>query len=155
CRPCPQRASCSEPARSSQTSSAAWPRRGTGGPTFRTARGRPSAATAASSTSIPGTSTGREVQALRGALDPARAMTDELHPLRSEVDELQASRRRLVLSGDADRRRIERELHDGPQQHLVALAVNLQLALRLVDDDPEAAKQLIEQMGRDVHKALD
>lgn len=82
-------------------------------------------------------------------------MTDELDRLRSEVDELQASRRRLVLSGDADRRRIERELHDGPQQHLVALAVNLQLALRLVDDDPEAAKELIEQMGRDVHDALD
>ncbi len=82
-------------------------------------------------------------------------MTDDVDRLRSEVEELQASRRRLVLSADADRRRIERELHDGPQQHLVALAVNLQLARRLVDDDPEAAKALIEELGRDVHEAID
>ena len=51
-----------------------------------------------------------------------------------------AKLRTLVLAADGDRRRIERELHDGVQQHLVALAVNLQLVERLVDDDPVAAK---------------
>jgi signal transduction histidine kinase len=60
-----------------------------------------------------------------------------------------------VLAADADRRQIERDLHDGPHQHLVALAVNLQLAASLVDGDAVAAKELLEQMGRDVQQALD
>jgi signal transduction histidine kinase len=63
--------------------------------------------------------------------------------------------KRLVLAADDDRRTIERELHDGVQQHLVALAVNLQLAERLVDDDPVAAKALLEELGRDVKQALE
>jgi signal transduction histidine kinase len=60
-----------------------------------------------------------------------------------------------VLSADADRRRIERELHDGPQQHLVALAVNLQHARELVDVDPAAARTVLEEMGHHVQEALD
>jgi len=63
--------------------------------------------------------------------------------------------RRLVLAADADRRQIERELHDGVQQHLVALAVNLQLAERLVDNDPVAAKTALQELGRDVKQALE
>jgi signal transduction histidine kinase len=75
--------------------------------------------------------------------------------LRLELDELRASRERLVLASDADRRRIERDLHDGPQQQLVALAANLQLARRLADADPTAAKALLDEMGRDLRQALD
>ena len=67
---------------------------------------------------------------------------------------MRASRKRLVLAADADRRRIERELHDGPQQQLIALAVNLQLADGFLDADPAATKDLLEQMGRDVEQAL-
>jgi signal transduction histidine kinase len=63
--------------------------------------------------------------------------------------------RRLVLAADADRRRIERELHDGVQQHLVALAVNLQLAIGLLGADPAGAKALLEEMGKDVQQALE
>jgi signal transduction histidine kinase len=59
-----------------------------------------------------------------------------------------------VVAADADRRRFERELHDGPQQHLTALAVNLQLARRLVDNDPIAAAALIDELRRDVQEAL-
>jgi signal transduction histidine kinase len=59
------------------------------------------------------------------------------------------------LAADADRRRIERDLHDGPQQHLVALAVNLQLARRLADADPGGAKALLDEMARHVQQALD
>jgi signal transduction histidine kinase len=81
-------------------------------------------------------------------------LQESLDRLRLEVRELQASRMRLVLAADADRRRIERELHDGPQQHLVALAVNLQLARRLLDVDPAAAMALLDEMGRDVQEAL-
>jgi signal transduction histidine kinase len=87
----------------------------------------------------------REIEALREVLER----------LRLEVAELRASRERLVLAADADRRRIERELHEGVQQQLVALAVNLQLADPLVDADPAAAKALLEEMGRDVQQALD
>jgi signal transduction histidine kinase len=68
---------------------------------------------------------------------------------------LHASRRRLVLAADADRRSIERDLHNGVQQHLVALAVNVQLAGRLADADPAAAKTLLHQMEADVQEALD
>jgi signal transduction histidine kinase len=80
---------------------------------------------------------------------------ESLDRLRHEVEELRASRERLVQGADADRRRIERDLHDGPQQHLVALVVNLQRARQSVDDDPEAAKALLEEMGRDVQQALE
>jgi signal transduction histidine kinase len=65
------------------------------------------------------------------------------------------SRERLILAADADRRAIERDLHDGVYQHLVALAVNLQLAGQAEASDPAAAKTLLEAMGRDVQQALD
>jgi signal transduction histidine kinase len=83
------------------------------------------------------------------------ALRETLERLRLEVAELRASRERLVLAADADRRRIERDLHEGVQQRLVALAVNLQLADPLVAADPAAAKALLEEMGRDVQHALD
>ena len=68
---------------------------------------------------------------------------------------MRESRRRLVLSGDAERRRTERALHEGVQQDLVALAVNLQLAGALVESDPAAAKTLLDETARDVQRALD
>lgn len=82
-------------------------------------------------------------------------MSDALDRLRDEIAELRASRRRIVLAADADRRWIERELHEGVQQHLVALAVNLQLAADLAAADPPAAKALLADMERDVQQALD
>jgi signal transduction histidine kinase len=82
-------------------------------------------------------------------------MRERVDRLRHEVAELRASRRRLVLAADADRRTFERELHEGVQQHLVALAVNLQLAEQSADADPAAAKALLAEMARDVHDALD
>lgn len=82
-------------------------------------------------------------------------MQRELEQLRVEVEELRASLKRLVVAADADRRMVERELHDGVQQHLIALAVNLQLAGQAAGSDPAAAKTLLEEMGRDVQDALD
>jgi len=78
-----------------------------------------------------------------------------LDRLEREVAELRASRMRLVVADAAERRRLERELHDGPQQHLVGLAVNIQLARDLVETDPVAAKTLLGQLGGDVERALD
>jgi signal transduction histidine kinase len=78
-----------------------------------------------------------------------------LDELRLEVEKLRASRARIVAAADDERRRIERGLHDGVQQHLVALAVNLQLARELVGSDPSAAKTLLEEVGQDVRDALE
>jgi signal transduction histidine kinase len=72
-----------------------------------------------------------------------------------DVEELRASRRRLVLAADADRRSIERDLHNGVQQHLVALAVGLQLADQAVEADPAAAKAVLAELERDVQQALE
>jgi len=72
-----------------------------------------------------------------------------------EVERLQASRARLAAAADDERRRIERDLHDGVQQHLVALAVNVQLVRQLADTDPEAAAAVLEQIGADVREALE
>lgn len=79
---------------------------------------------------------------------------ESLDRLRLEIAELRASRERLVLAADADRRTIERDLHDGPQQNLIALSVSLQLLRRLADADPEA-KELLDELGREVQEALD
>jgi signal transduction histidine kinase len=59
------------------------------------------------------------------------------------------------MAADADRRTIEGDLHDGVHQHLVALAVTLQLLGQAADSDPAEAKRLLEEMGRDVQQALD
>jgi signal transduction histidine kinase len=60
---------------------------------------------------------------------------------------------RLVLAADADRRAIERELHGGVQQYLVALATTVQLARRA--SDPAALDALLDDLERDVRLALD
>ncbi|MFK8024921.1 MAG: sensor histidine kinase [Ilumatobacter sp.] len=64
--------------------------------------------------------------------------------LQETADELERSRRRLVGAADVERRRIERDLHDGAQQRLVAVLINLRLAARRLDDDgvAEAADEL-------------
>jgi signal transduction histidine kinase len=83
------------------------------------------------------------------------ALQEALEGLRVEISELRASRRRLVLAADADRMKIERDLHESVQQHLVGLAVNLQVAARLADTDPAAARALLEEMERNVQQAHD
>jgi signal transduction histidine kinase len=73
--------------------------------------------------------------------------------LQANVDELRASRRRLVDAQDEERRKIERNLHDGAQQQLVALAVQLGLLDRLADD-PERVRQMSAQLQGGLHDAL-
>jgi signal transduction histidine kinase len=75
--------------------------------------------------------------------------------VRLELEELRASRARVMARADGERRRIERGLHDGVQQHLVALAVNLQLARDLADSDPAAVKTFLEEIAQDVRDALE
>jgi signal transduction histidine kinase len=75
--------------------------------------------------------------------------------LRRELAELRASCARVLTAADKQRRSIERELHDGAMQHLVALGVRLQLAGGLVETDSHAAAELLAEMLHDVHEALD
>src|SRR5437660_4716086 len=82
-------------------------------------------------------------------------LQESLDQLHLEVGELLASRKRLVLAADADRRRIERELHDGPQQRLVALAVELQRAGLLARDSPAELSELLDGLAADVRAALE
>jgi signal transduction histidine kinase len=79
----------------------------------------------------------------------------ELDRLRIEIEKLRGVGERLVLAADADRRTFERDLHDGVQQHLVALATTLQLARLAADADPMAVETLLDELGRDVRQALD
>jgi signal transduction histidine kinase len=82
------------------------------------------------------------------------ALQESLDEVRRQADELRASRARIVEAGDAQRRRIERDLHDGAQQHLVALAVSVNLARQIADSDPESAKAMLEQIGSDLQEAV-
>jgi signal transduction histidine kinase len=75
--------------------------------------------------------------------------------LQTRLDELRASRQRLVSAQDLERRRLERNLHDGAQQHLVALKVKLGLAELLLGRDPEKAAETLEQLKSDADEALE
>jgi signal transduction histidine kinase len=66
-------------------------------------------------------------------------LMDRHDELVRQAAELQASRQRLILTQDVERRRLERDMHDGAQQHLVALAVNFRLAQTLVEHSPDRA----------------
>src|SRR5205085_6845140 len=81
------------------------------------------------------------------------ALQSTLDELRLQAEELRASRARIVAASDAARRQIERNLHDGAQQRLVALAVNLRLARQLAGAHPAAAQQMFEQLTSDVQEA--
>ena len=74
--------------------------------------------------------------------------------LSARADELQVSRRRLVDALDAERRRLERDIHDGAQQHLVALVVNLRLAQKVAVRSPERAGTVLEQQVDAVDSAI-
>jgi signal transduction histidine kinase len=92
------------------------------------------------------------------ALQNARldsALEATLDQLRQHAAELQASRARIVETADAERLRIERNLHDGAQQHLVALAVKAGLAQQLLVRDPDRARAFLAEFTADVHRALE
>ena len=71
------------------------------------------------------------------------------------VEELRESRRRLVNAQDHERRKLERNIHDGAQQQLVALAVKARLARQLADRDPTRTAQMLEQIEDETTAALE
>jgi signal transduction histidine kinase len=82
------------------------------------------------------------------------ALQTTLDELRKQADALRESRARIVASGDAERRRVERNLHDGAQQHLVALAVNLRLARDVIGDDPAAGAEMLDELAGEVQETI-
>ena len=90
-----------------------------------------------------------EVALVRALLGPP---TDAA--LQARVEELTDTRERVVLAGDAERVRIERDLHDGAQQSLVSLAMSLGRARAKLDDDPAGARVLLDQAHGDAKRAL-
>jgi len=70
-------------------------------------------------------------------------------------DQLTASRARIVEASVAERRRLERNLHDGAQQRLVTLAVHLRIAQETLREDPAAAEAMLTRVGDDLKLALE
>ena len=71
------------------------------------------------------------------------------------IEELRASRQRLVAAQDEERRRLERNLHDGAQQHLVALAVKARLASAFVGRDGAKEQQMLSELQEGLGDALE
>ncbi len=74
--------------------------------------------------------------------------------LRLQVTSLRETRARVVDAADSERRRIERDLHDGTQQQLVALAMNLGRAKEKMETDPEGARELVAQAHQEAKDSI-
>jgi signal transduction histidine kinase len=83
------------------------------------------------------------------------ALQASLEALQRQADELRASRARVVASADAERRRIERDLHDGAQQRLISLMVGLGEARELLTSDSRAASVALNELKQELEGALD
>jgi signal transduction histidine kinase len=75
--------------------------------------------------------------------------------LQARLEDLRASRQRLVAAQDQERRRLERNLHDGAQQYLVAIKVKLGLAEALLSHDPGKGRTALAELGGDADEALE
>jgi signal transduction histidine kinase len=96
----------------------------------------------------------RELVAAAGAAAALALENERLEAeLRARVEELERSRGRLVEVGLAERRALERNLHDGAQQHLVALALSLRMARDKVRPDPETAEGLLDESLSELSEA--
>ncbi|HEX4929858.1 MAG TPA: PAS domain S-box protein, partial [Gaiellaceae bacterium] len=83
------------------------------------------------------------------------ALFADITKRKHQEKELRASRARIVQAGDEARRQLERNLHDGAQQRLVALSISLRLAQSKVSTDPEAAEAVLEGARAELAAALD
>jgi signal transduction histidine kinase len=84
------------------------------------------------------------------ALDNARLNVE----LRTRLEELKGSRARIVAAGDAERRRLERDLHDGAQQRLLGVALQLRLLQLRMGADPGAATAIVGRLREEVAASL-
>jgi signal transduction histidine kinase len=75
--------------------------------------------------------------------------------LKASLHEVRESRARIIAAADGERRRIERDLHDGAQQRLVALGIRLRIAEEAVGEDPERDRERLHALGDELTKALE
>jgi signal transduction histidine kinase len=68
--------------------------------------------------------------------------------------ELAASRERIAATVETERKRIERDLHDGAQQRLVAVSIRLESVTKLLNDDPPRGKAVMRELGDDLERAI-
>jgi signal transduction histidine kinase len=94
----------------------------------------------------------RDLAAQAGLVLRNVALTEQLM---DHIERLRASQKRLVSAQDEERRRLERNLHDGAQQQLVALAVKLRLAEQLTERDPPRARGLLADLQTETGEALE
>jgi signal transduction histidine kinase len=83
------------------------------------------------------------------------ALSSDITERKRQERELQASRARIVQAGDAERRRLERNLHDGAQQRLVSISLALRLACARLDADPAAAREALEGASDELTLAME
>ena len=82
-------------------------------------------------------------------------LASSVEAISTQAAEIRASRRRIVDSQDAERRQVERDIHDGAQQYLVALMVQLRITATLAGRDPDRAHAMVDDLRRVVREALD
>jgi signal transduction histidine kinase len=80
-------------------------------------------------------------------------LRDQLLDVSARADLLRTSRRRVVASEDVERQLLERDIHDGAQQQLVALAVNIRLVQNLLTRSPQRAGELLKGLDRSAEQA--
>jgi len=85
------------------------------------------------------------------AIDDARLQAES----EDRLAELRASRERIVAAGDAERRRLERNLHDGAQQRLVSVALQLRMIQRQIRTDPAVAERLVTSASEELSRSLE
>ena len=79
----------------------------------------------------------------------------EITERKRQQEELEASRARIVAAGDDERRKLERNLHDGAQQRLVSISLSLRLAQGRIESDPEGAGRLLDASREELSQALE
>jgi signal transduction histidine kinase len=96
----------------------------------------------------------RELVQTVGAAAALRLRNERLDAeLRAKVAELQASRSRILQAGYEERRRLERDLHDGAQQRLMALGIDLRMVRERIDHDPQGAAELLDESLHELNEA--
>lgn len=95
------------------------------------------------------------LDAVGGAAMLARENSDLHSELERRLVELAASRERILTTADAERRRIERNLHDGAQQRLVTVALRLTLLRRSIRDDPDEAETIAQAAAAELTASID
>jgi signal transduction histidine kinase len=94
-------------------------------------------------------------EGVRGVLRAAMRQTRLTRQLARSLVDLDESRARIARAADAERSRIERDLHDGAQQRLIALRIRLSLAEELAREDPRRWAEAVKELGPEVERALD